>query len=342
MHFYIYLINRIRVIFKSFYKREKKISNLITYLVWKKKINKYKIEIPDFNKKFENLEHKNNTDFLPKKIAVCICFHFKKEKISFLNNICESLASLSQNIDVTVITNEKKPEIIKLLEENIAQRLTNFKIFVPQNIPNIRLLPWYHLPIIKEKIKDKNFTHFMYLEDDISISRENIIYWTKARILLKEFNLIPSFILTEKNINKKIYAVNQKKNKLNTRPRIIINNDICFANPENPYQAMYFYDRELMEEHLYSSSSNPDYGHGAYNISTLNQTMINFDLVAKANVGLAYKSIPEGFFSRYVIPVNSKKKLIQDYCLIKHLPNKYISDKNTYFGKVKIEDVFNK
>jgi len=61
-----------------------------------------------------------------------------------------------------------------LLEENIAQRLTNFKIFVPQNIPNIRLLPWYHLPIIKEKIKDKSFTHFMYLEDDISISRENI------------------------------------------------------------------------------------------------------------------------------------------------------------------------
>ena len=44
----------------------------------------------------------------------------------------------------------------------------------------------------------------MNLEDDISISRENIIYWTKARILLKEFNLIPSFILTEKNTNEKI------------------------------------------------------------------------------------------------------------------------------------------
>ena len=27
-------------------------------------------------------------------------------------------------------------------------------LFVPQNIPNIRLLPWYHLPIIKEKIKE--------------------------------------------------------------------------------------------------------------------------------------------------------------------------------------------
>ena len=99
MRFYIYLINRIRVIFKSFYKREKKISNLITYLVWKKKINKYKIEIPDFNKKFENLEYKNNIDFLPKN-------SFLKSRVSYL------FIFLLNFFKLISLINKKKPDYI--------------------------------------------------------------------------------------------------------------------------------------------------------------------------------------------------------------------------------------
>ena len=39
----------------------------------------------------------------------------------------------------------------------------------------------------------------MYLEDDIRVSKENIVYWLNARKALKIYNLIPSFVRTEIN-----------------------------------------------------------------------------------------------------------------------------------------------
>lgn len=69
---------------------------------------------------------------------------------------------------------------------------------------------------MKTKYLNKSFTHFLYIEDDILITEENIQYWILARQSLKKINLIPSFILTEFNsIDKNLYAVSYlNKNKI--------------------------------------------------------------------------------------------------------------------------------
>ena len=65
--------------------------------------------------------------------------------------------------------------------------------------------------------------------------------------------------------------------------------------------------------------------------------MINLDLIAKANIGLTYIKVPQGFFNRIVIPYDLNKNQINTICQINHLSNKYIK-KKSWFGNIKVKD----
>ena len=192
---------------------------------------------------------------------------------------------------------------------------------------------------MKDAFKNKNYTHFLYIEDDICINKENFLYWNNSRKILKKYHLIPGFIRTEKK-NGKLYAIDfVKKNIKNKLPYIPINNNLSFISHKFPYQGMYLYDRELMKEHLEGPSSNPDCGHGAFNLKYLDKRMINLDLMAKANIGLTYMDVPKGFNSRIVIPYDLSKNEISSISFIKHLSNKYSKFKNSWFGNFKVNEV---
>ena len=77
----------------------------------------------------------------------------------------------------------------------------------------------------------KDITHFLYLEDDILISKDNFNYWVNSRKILKKFNLIPGFIRTEINQEtKEIYAIDfVMKTKLKYLPKISINQNYFFV-----------------------------------------------------------------------------------------------------------------
>ena len=194
---------------------------------------------------------------------------------------------------------------------------------------------------MKKFFLDKSITHFIYLEDDIYFSKKNFSYWLQSRAILKKFNLIPGFLRTEINKkNKKIYAADVEHNmKIKLLPNIKLNNNYSFINHHFPYQGMYLYDRELMKEHLFGASSNPDCGHGAFDISKLDKRMINLDLMAKANIGLTYMNVPIGFFNRNVILYNTQKKIIDDKCYISHLSNRYANEHSS-FGNIKVKNIF--
>ena len=101
---------------------------------------------------------------------------------------------------------------------------------------------------------------------------------------------------------------------------------------------MYLYDRELMKEHLFGPSSNPDCGHGAFDTNYIDPRMINLDLMAKANIGLTFINIPNGFHNRMVTLSDKKDKIFHKCSQIKHLSNKY-SNTKSWFENIKITDV---
>jgi hypothetical protein len=338
----IHILKIIRKLFKSLGKKEKKIIRILNYLIWKKRNDNYDLIYR------HHLLEKEKTFFIdqnlwPKKIAACVAFSFKEERLNFLSKICKNLEIINPKTDLTIIVNdvgfEKKDLIKKKINEDCS---LNVKFFNPKDLLDPRLLPFAHYEVVKEKIKDKEFSHFLYLEDDILISEKNIKYWMASRESLKKYQLIPGFLRTEINLaNKEKYLVDStKKNIFFLAPKVFNKEkDFAFVNLQSFYSGTYFYDRELMLEHLSGPSKSLDFGHGSYNQKFIITEMQELGLLERASAGLAYKDVPLGYFHRNVVPVDVKTKQIKNYCLIEHLSNKFANTKSD-FGKIKVNDLF--
>ncbi len=324
-----FFLEKIRKLFKSIGKKEHKINDFITY-------KKFKINQKNFNLNHEDFNPLQNSETKINLVA-SITFLFDENKIHNLKQVCKNLFEISNKIEIYIflnnITNDQKDKLSKDLGINI-------KLIIVENIVNNRLLPWYHLNLMRKLYNNKEITHFLYLEDDILIDKNNLNYWINSRKVLKRFNLIPGFIRTEVNQNDNaLYAIDfVKKDKLKYLPKIKINQNYFFLNHKYPYQGMYLYDRELMKEHLFGPSSNPDCGHGAFDTNYIDPRMINLDLMAKANIGLTFIDIPNGFHNRMVTLYDKKDKIFHKCSQIKHLSNKY-SNTKSWFGNIKITDV---
>ena len=324
----IYLLERLRKLLKSIGKKEEKIVDLIVQLK---------------NKKNNVSENLLSEEFIPNaqinenfKLAAIIAFFYNEKKLSILFKVCESLVEISDKNEIYILTNSISSYQEEKIKKGISKKV---KIIIIDEIVHNRLLPWYHLNLMKKLYNNEEITHFLYLEDDIMINKFNLNYWINSRKILKKFNLIPAFTRTEINENdNELYAVDfTKENDIKKLPKIKVNRNYEFINHKFPYQGMYLYDRELMQEHLQGPTSNPDCGHGAFDTNFLDQRMINLDLMAKANIGLTYINIPSGYFNRMVTLYNNEKKEIDVSCRIKHLSNKY-TNLDSLHGNIKLKN----
>ena len=334
MNILIYILKRLRIIFKSLGKNEHKINNFLKFLFWKKRND---IDKLNYNDEVNNqpLDSDKVKNMLPKKLAICVTFFYNEKKISILKNTCSEFNNLAQEVDVTIITNENSDEKLENLKSSLENVLKSFSIHVAQNLQHPKFLPWSHLVVMRSKVSDNSFTHFMYLEDDIKVSPKNIIYWINARNALKTFNLIPSFIRTEINfMDNETYVVDStKKNNFKKTPRVYsLKNDMAFVNLLFPHQPLYFFDKELMNEYFNGPPSDPDFAIPAAKDHYQG-------IVERLDLMLTYHNVPEGFFHRAVVPVDIRKKAIKNYCLVEHLSNKY-TNQDSNFGVIKVKDLF--
>tara|TARA_B100000029_G_scaffold482605_1_gene532901 strand:+ start:578 stop:1591 length:1014 start_codon:yes stop_codon:yes gene_type:complete len=326
----IFILKKIRSIFRSFEKKEDKVLDQIIYENWKKRTD------------CQNLLWKNevsDSKYLPKSLAICICFFYNESNFENLKEVCKNLSNLAQEIDVTIITNENNEAKLRKLHDHINQEIEYFNIHNVLEKYHPFLLPWAHFDIMKKKVANDKFTHFLFIEDDILISKKNVIYWVKSREALRPFNLIPAFLRTElKKSENNVYSTDAlKKVKFDQMPKVFSSqNDLAFTNvgKDSSYQGCYFMDKDLMLEHLNGPSSQPDYGFFKKEIRE------NFPTREKANLGLMYADVPFGFLNRHVVPVSINKKKVYDYCLIKHLSNRFVNDENSKHGKIKINELF--
>lgn len=342
MKILIKIINRIRVIFKSFAKKEKKLISLITFLKHISKKNNYNINFDD------KLLKKDKDYFIkkklwPKKIAACIIFHYNPNRLKFISLICKNIELINKNTDITLVVNKEGFKKQKKIKNFILKKTKiNINFFHPKNLLDPRLLTYSHFEVFKKKIKSKKYTHFLYLEDDILINEKNIKYWMLAKKSLVKTKLIPVFLRTEINKkDKKKYLVDStKKNFYFFQSKLInIYKNIAFTNLFNFFTPAYFYDKKMMQEHFNGPSSSIDFGHGTYDTNFINPNMISLGVMERAATLLAYKDVPEGFFHRNVVPVDVNTKLLKDYCLVEHLSNRFTNEQSD-FGKIRVENIF--
>ena len=258
-----------------------------------------------------------------KHIAVCITFHYDENRFIYLNKVVSNYIKIPSRVDIYIITNRRdstsKQLIVKSLPELPGH--VNVTFITPEWLGHPYLLTWVHREVFNEIIKNPEISHFLYTEDDLNITIENLSYWLHYRPKLRKYGLIPSFFRVEKHPEigwcstdclAPIYIPRQ--------PQINLTDDYQFICLPNPYQGMYFLDRELIREFANSRAMSPDFG--------------QWFIREKASAGLTFVNVPKGFTSRNVVPFCPSQKTIPQDCWIHHLPNNYANDPVSKFGKL--------
>ena len=322
-----FLLEKLRKFFKSLGKYEYKILDKITILENKK------ILINDNTfLKFE--KKKKKTIFKPKRISIVICFHFNKKRIKNLEKICSNINQYRFAKNVSIVTNDINNKKNTFLKKKLIKKLKNFNIIRIKNCPEPNLLPWYCLDFMKKSYKEKSFSHFLYLEDDILINSENINYWIYYRKILKHYKLIPAFLRCEFYKNKLLSVDNIKKIIFKDTPKILSNSkSFGFINLKYPYHGSCLMDRDLMNEYSKSKLISIDYGIRHKIMKEL------YPIKELANIIIGYINVPKGFYNRFFIPFKNFNK-IPNYCITQHLDNKYSKNK-TSFGKIEVKNLIN-
>jgi hypothetical protein len=258
----------------------------------------------------QNLAH-------PQKMVICVTFYFVKEKLEYLKKISDHFCDLGGKVIVYIVTNTQNKIEIELIKEVVINKGFEVNFFVPTGLGHPYLLAWSHFSVFRELSKDESISHYMYLEDDILITRKNIAYWMESKEQLKAFkafNIIPSFLRVEqKDSDLRWYSTDSTQQSYLTKlPRIKLSDNYYYFNLPQPYQGMYLLDKELMLEHLASMSSNPDFG--------------PWGIREKAAQGLTFINVPKGCYSRNFIGYKADIKKIDEGCLIHHTPNNYANN----------------
>ena len=272
------------------------------------------------------------------KLAVCITFHYSEHRLQYFAEVCKGLEDISPVVILTVITNTSDQDELLKIQSCMDTSKLDFEFFIPHGLGHPYLLAWSHLDIFRKQFDDISFTHFLYVEDDIKVTKGNVEYWLNSREELKPLGLIPGFFRFEKgDVNREFYSPEvMSRMSLHDCSLIQLGDGRAFIGIVYPYQGLYFLDRALMEEHLKGPSSNPDFDHSDGGLLRVQ----SHDMRERAALCLTFVNVPSGYRSRYVLPFNNTNNQIESVCLVHHLPNNYTNNPLTPIGKIKVNDIF--
>ena len=255
------------------------------------------------------------------KISVHIPFYVKKNKIKkfkILQKICKSYLKLSRKTNIFVHTNLK----IKTSNKRIQ-----FLFYKLNNVHPYRLT-WFPRKLMKKQIND--FDIFIYAEDDVMFAKKNLDYWLKYKDICIKNNFNLGFLRIEKK--KDLYAIDQIK-KLSYIKKIENTNFIII---ENPYSAMWIYDRNEFKKFVKSN-----YYEFKWNMKKIGNVNLDREMAA---IGWHGQDIKKGFnMGRYhatVIPF--KKNGLDSASFINHLSKNYSKNPAGLFGTFKIKNLVQK
>lgn len=187
-------------------------------------------------------------------------------------------------------------------------------------------MTWSHRDVFREQIsKGSSHTHFLYLEDDLLFTKQNLDYWLCARESTSSTPFIPGFLRRETTYSGEYVSTDVTERQALASTPLIKVGDLIFASLRQSYQGMYLLDKQLALEFLFSDASSPDTG--------------IWGIREKAAQGLTYWNVPAGAHSRIIVGLGQDMQ-IHPHSQIHHLPNNYADNPNSPFGKIPIDSIF--
>lgn len=259
------------------------------------------------------------------KLAIAVTCFSGGGRINYLGEISRDWRELADDLAVFLISDDaQNPQIVSFVRANPQ---LNVVVVEPSVIGHPYLFTWVHRQVFKDLfLKDARVTHYLYLEDDIFFSAENMAYWLEARQVLKPFAAIPGFFRYEVDASGASFASDfLRAEHFSALPRIDhAGIGYSWVNFRAAYEGMWLMDRELFSEFLSSESFSPDHGH--------------WRIRERATQGLIFENVPPGCFSRKFAGVLVGKG-IDPRALVHHVSNKYVRDPSSRFAKILTDEV---
>jgi hypothetical protein len=255
-------------------------------------------------------------------LLACITFHFREERLKYLRQSAEAIASLQFKKKIIIVTNTETVSELDAIKA-VCPKAINTEVVIAK-FPHLQhpwILTWCHKGLMKDGFESKSYGYFLLIEDDIEITRVGIKSWMEHRNSLRSTNFFPSFLRVEYSEKKKQWVSTDLKNRIDlTRsPRVEIrNSDFSYVNAPNPYQGMFFYDYELMKEHVNSHTF--DYRkYGRFEDLDKYPGWGGGGVAERANHGVIFDSPQVGFYSRNLLPYRLKPTIVDPSILVVHL-----------------------
>jgi hypothetical protein len=281
----------------------------------------------------------------PFRILAAVTFHFRESRLQYLFQVVRALSAYPvEAIDVVIITNVDHQMILEQIRDLCAPLFKPFPVRPRSKknlwiesfpkLPNPWLLPWSHKHLIVDRFltAETDYTHFIYVEDDILLSFDNFCYFVHYREALKEERVIPSFQRIEYNdADQHLYLVDQVGvSDFGSRKRVDVDG-YAFVNLDHPYSAMFILDRDLANEYVETPS---------FDRQRSKLVQPEYDVAARAAMGLCFESPPPGFAFRYVSPVVPNTLTTPYWSWVYHITNNYAKNRLKPFAKTRIDQLF--
>lgn len=248
------------------------------------------------------------------KITKHISFYYNSNRISYINQIINETNQYKFTTDLYIHTNRNK------LSKEDFHEYTNGNInIIYHDLFKIHpyKLTWKCRDLMKKQAN--NYDIFIYIEDDILIPFNAILYWLKYNktLIRRKYNL--GFMRIEIKNNEE-FVTDLPGKKLNSTINLD-NIDYCI-NDVNPYCAMWIYNRDEFNNFVRSKY---------YNIDNIP----GYGIREKSAIGLG--GISNYWYQGTLIPLINNK--LDCNCKIYHLPNNYVNNHDT-FATIKFDDVY--
>jgi hypothetical protein len=258
-------------------------------------------------------------------LSVSVTAHFAERRLKYLREVLSALPDLARRVRVQIFTNTHEHHEQELIKGSIPQGL-DAKLYVPELLGHPYLLPWCHFEIFRKQLDAGEVSHFLYIEDDLLITPENVAYWIDGRDKLASLGIIPSFLRFEEAVGGIPVATDvTSRLRLSGLPRVKTQDGSLYCNLPQPYQGMYLLDRALAAEHFLGATSSPDHAVGGIRES--------------AALGVTFGHIPNGCHSRNFLKINLEKNTLDSGALVKHLANNYANTSASGSGSIPLNEL---
>jgi hypothetical protein len=267
------------------------------------------------------------------RVMCAITFHFVAARLEYLADVLQALAEYPVTLlEVHIVANaisEGESSTLRCLAEEILgpDRVSIHRV---DDLAHPFDLAWRHKELLARHFlgAGADFTHFIYLEDDIRFTFANFRYFVEERERLRERGLLPAFLRAEwsQAANGLVATDCFWPVYVPVQPHLRAG-EIIFANMPNPYNPCFVLDRELAAEYVASPFFDKEAsGH-----------LAGWGIRERAAMGLCLENVPKGFRSRYVVPVSTRTNSVVPVARIRHLQGTYATQATTGLGKVRLE-----